>query len=94
MKYGLNIFCKKEINQKQLVSDLNLNAKNTLFINENEDWSKFNDDITTIIECNGILEEDDHEKYAGYIYYDVSTDIEKVRDAFINIKDPSIIIEE
>ena len=93
MKYGLNILTKKELNQNDIINRLDLKSENTLFINKNDDWNKFNDDITTIIERNGILEPEDDEKYAGYIYYDVSTNIEKVRDAFINIKDPNIIIE-
>lgn len=93
MKYGFNMFSKEEINQEQLQKELNLNKQETLFINENDDWSKFNDNINTIIECNGKLGPDDDDKYAGYIYYDVSTNIEKIRDAFIKINNSNIVID-
>lgn len=93
MKYGLNVLTKKELNPNDIIDRLNLKSENILFINKNDDWNKFNDDIKTIIEHNGILEDEDDEKYAGYNYYDVSTDLEKVRDAFVNIKDPDMIIE-
>ena len=63
MKYGLNLFCKEKLDENELVKKLKLDKKNILFINENDDWNKFNDEITTLVEYNGVLESEDHEKY-------------------------------
>lgn len=93
MKYGFNMLSKEKINQEQLLKDLGLNKQETLFINKNDDWSNFNDNINTIIECNGKLEIEDDDKYAGYIYYNISTDIEKIRNAFIEINNSNIVID-
>lgn len=93
MKYGFNMLSKEKINQEQLLKDLGLNKQETLFINKNDDWGNFNDNINTIIECNGRLTAEDDDKYAGYIYYDVSTDIKKIRDLFININSSNIVID-
>ncbi|WP_294379007.1 hypothetical protein [uncultured Clostridium sp.] len=93
MKYGFNMFSKEEIDQEQLLKQLNLNKQETLFINRNDDWSKFNDNINTIIEYNGRLGTEDDDKYVGYIYYDVSTDIEEIRDLFMNINNSNIVID-
>lgn len=93
MKYGLNLLTKKELNQNEIINNMNLKSDKTLFIYENDDWSKYNDNITTIIERNGILDHEDDDKYAGYIYYDVSTNLKEVRDAFVNIKDANIVVE-
>lgn len=93
MKYGFNMLSKEKINQEQLLKDLGLNKQETLFINKNDDWSNFNDNINTIIECNGRLEIEDDDKYAGYIYYNISTDIEKIRNAFIEINNSNIVID-
>ena len=93
MKYGFNMLSKEKVNQEQLLKDLGLNKQETLFINKNDDWSNFNDNINTIIECNGRLEIEDDDKYAGYIYYNISTDIEKIRNAFIEINNSNIVID-
>ena len=93
MKYGFNMFSKEEINQEQFLTKLNLNKQETLFINKNDDWNTFNNNINTIIECNGRLGKEDDDKYIGYIYYAVSTDIKEIRDLFININDSNIVID-
>lgn len=93
MTYGFNIFTKVELDINEIAKDINLDKNKILVIENNDDWSRYNDNFILLIEYNGILNKGDSDKYIGCRYYDASTDDESIYIKFKNLDKKEIIID-
>lgn len=92
MNEGCCLFSKSKINITDLIEKVGFDTNRVLIINDVNDWiKKENEDM--VIEYNGMLSEEDHEKYAGYYYYQIMAENKEDIKKIEYFNDKNIIIE-